>query len=230
MASASDSHWDLGHPPAARPASPAWERLRQPSPAAPRPAVPAGRPPTPPAPPAAASLDVDPDVEVEAIEVHLRRAAPWKRAASWAVDGLLLGLLGALLISLVARMGGLSAESAGPTSRQTGLDWLLDAASNHLGLVFPTLVVLAAASFVHATLGHALMGATLGKRLLGLQVVGRDGRRPTLGRSAVRSGLSLLSFLLLGLGCLLALFTVSGRALHDYLAGTYVVERDRTVP
>jgi len=167
---------------------------------------------------------------VEEIEVHLRRATPWKRAASWAVDGLLLGLLGALLFYLVASMSGLSVAGAGPSARQTGLDWLVDAAASHQGLVLPTLVVLAAASFVHATLGHALMGATLGKRILGLRVVGRDGRRPTLGRSAVRAALSLLSFLLLGLGCLLALFTVSGRALHDFLAGTYVVERDRTLP
>jgi resuscitation-promoting factor RpfA len=166
---------------------------------------------------------------VEEIEIHLRRAAPWKRAASWVVDGLLLGLIGALLFSLVASMSGLSATGAGPSARQTGLDWLIDGATRHQGLVLPTLAVLAAASFVHATLGHALMGATLGKRLLGLRVVGRDGRRPTLGRSAVRAALALLSFLLLGLGCLLALFTVSGRALHDFLAGTYVVERDRTL-
>jgi uncharacterized RDD family membrane protein YckC len=180
--------------------------------------------------PAAAPLDVDPDVSVEEIEIHLRRAAPWKRATSWAVDGLPLGLLGALLFHLVASMSGLSAAGGGPTARQTGLDWVLDAAARHQGLVLPTLAVLAAASFVHATLGHALMGATLGKRLLGLRVVARDGRRPTLGRSAIRAALSLLSFLLLGLGCLLALFTVSGRALHDFLAGTYVVESDRTLP
>lgn len=167
---------------------------------------------------------------MEEIEVHLRRATPWKRATSWVVDGLLLGLLGAFLFHLVASMSGLSVASAGPDARQTGLDWLVDTAASHQGLVLPTLAVLAAASFVHATLGHALMGATLGKRLLGLRVVGRDGRRPSLGRSAVRAALALLSFLLLGLGCLLALFTISGRALHDFLAGTYVVERDRTLP
>jgi uncharacterized RDD family membrane protein YckC len=35
----------------------------------------------------------------------------------------------------------------------------------------------------------------------------------------------ILSAALLGLGFLLALFSRSGRALHDWIAGTYVVER-----
>jgi uncharacterized RDD family membrane protein YckC len=83
---------------------------------------------------------------------------------------------------------------------------------------------------VYATLAHALAGATLGKRLLGLAVVGPDGRRPSLGRSAARAGLAILSATLLGLGLLLALFTRSGRALHDLAARTWVVDARSRLP
>ena len=76
---------------------------------------------------------------------------------------------------------------------------------------------------VYATLAHALAGATLGKRLLRLRVVGPDGARPTLARSAARSALAVVSAAALGLGFLLALFAPRGRALHDLVARTWVV-------
>jgi uncharacterized RDD family membrane protein YckC len=84
--------------------------------------------------------------------------------------------------------------------------------------------VVALALAVYATLSHALAGATLGKRLLGIRVVGPDGRRPSPGRSAVRSGVAAISLALLGLGFLVALFSRTGRALHDVASGTWVVK------
>ncbi len=158
-------------------------------------------------------------MEVETIEVHFRRARSWKRAAAWIADGLVLAVFGAVLLWMVLAVGGPRSKVGGE-----GLEWVLDVLTLEVRLVLSLLAVLMVAAFVHATLGHALMGATLGKRLLGLRVVSRDGRPLGLSRSAVRAALGLLSFLLLGLGCLLALFTRSGRGLHDFLAGTYVVE------
>jgi uncharacterized RDD family membrane protein YckC len=157
-------------------------------------------------------------VEVEAIEVHFRRAPPWKRAAAWLADGSILAVFGVALLWLVLAAGG----PRPPVG--DGLDSILDAAAGEARLVLSLFAVLLVAAFVHGTLGHGLMGATLGKRLLGLRVVTREGRPLSLSRSAARAALAILSFLLLGLGCLLALFTRSGRALHDFLAGSYVVE------
>ena len=188
----------------------------------PRPAIAAVPPPSPPAPPATAraapSPGLDPDVEVEAIEVHLRRAAPWRRLASWAVDGVLLGLVAAPVLWLVL-------AAAGPAAGPGGIDGLLALAARLGRLLVPTLAFVALAAGVYSGLSVALMGATPGKRLLGLAVVAADGHRPSPRRAAARAALSLLSFALLGLGALLALFTRSGRALHDFLAGTFVVER-----
>jgi uncharacterized RDD family membrane protein YckC len=91
-------------------------------------------------------------------------------------------------------------------------------------LLAPLAAVAALASFTYQTLAHWLAGATLGKRLLGLQVLGPDGARPGLGRSALRAAVAVLGVAALGAGPLLALFTRSGRALHDLVADTAVVE------
>lgn len=158
---------------------------------------------------------------VEQIEVHLRRARPWRRLGSWAVDGLVLGAIAAPLLALIVGAAGLP----GDYRPRADLDGLVEAATRLGRLLVPALVFLALAAGVYSALGTALMGATPGKRLLGLRVVGGDGRRPSPGRAAARAALILLSIALAGLGCLLALFAPSGRGLHDFLAGTYVVER-----
>jgi uncharacterized RDD family membrane protein YckC len=113
--------------------------------------------------------------------------------------------------------------TAGVPGPATGLD-LLDFVARERVIVVSVAAAAAVALAVYATLAHALAGATLGKRLLGLRVVGPDGARPTLARSAARSALALASAAALGLGFLLALFTASGRALHDLLARTWVVD------
>ena len=90
------------------------------------------------------------------------------------------------------------------------------------------LVVVGLASFTYQALAHWLLGATLGKRLLRLRVVGPDGQRPGPGRSALRAAAAVMGTTLLGAGPLLALFTQSGRALHDLVAGTAVVDASLT--
>lgn len=155
-------------------------------------------------------------VAVRPAEVHLRRPATWRRAGAWAIDaGPLVAGVVYLGVSLLAPTG---------SGVAAGLDGLLDLLAREKDVVLSLVALLALALAVYATLAHALAGATLGKWILGLRVVGPGGRRPSLARSAVRSGLAAASFALLGLGFLLALFTRSGRALHDLLARTWVVE------
>lgn len=128
----------------------------------------------------------------------LRRGGSGRRVLAWLVDGVPFALAAAGLIA-----------------------WL---GADDLRLVAQLLAVVGLASFTYQTLALGLLGATLGKRLLGLRVVGPDGQRPGPGRSALRAGLAVVGVALLGIGPLLALFTLSGRALHDLAAGTAVVE------
>jgi uncharacterized RDD family membrane protein YckC len=70
-------------------------------------------------------------------------------------------------------------------------------------------------------------GATPGKRLLGLAVEGEQGAGPVgASRAALRLLGYLLSAVLFGIGFLMAAF--GGLALHDRIAGTRVVRRERS--
>jgi len=76
----------------------------------------------------------------------------------------------------------------------------------------------------------ALLGRSLGKMLTGLQVVNRDGSIPYHRTILFRQTIGLLvSAVTLGLGCLLSLFNAKGLALHDFMAGTIVVQGRRRI-
>jgi uncharacterized RDD family membrane protein YckC len=180
--------------------------------------APALRPPPPPPERAAPGSDGVPEVEVEALEIHLTRAPTWRRVVAGLLDGAPFAAAGALLARALV-----GAASAGLPAPATGLDGLLDLVARERVIVLSVAAAVALALGVYATLTHALAGATVGKWACGLRVVGPDGARPGLLRSAVRTALAGLSVGLLGLGLVLALFTRSGRALHDLLARTWVV-------
>lgn len=212
------SHWDLGAalgiaPRDAEPLPPP-----PPAPMAPRDDAARGEdePAAPPSIPAPPRPDL-PGSAREVLEIRLRRPETWRRAAAAAVDvAPFVGVGGGLLSSMLSE--------AGLTAPVTGLDTLLDLLARERVLVLLVAAAVTIVVGVYATLAHALAGATAGKWLFGLALVGPDGRRPSLGRSAARAGLAILSAALLGLGLLLALFTRSGRGLHDYAARTWVVD------
>jgi uncharacterized RDD family membrane protein YckC len=145
-------------------------------------------------------------MEVGTVEVPRVRAPAWRRAASWCLDGLLVGaFVGALLLPVLGPLlgpGGLRAAR---------------------GVAVPALLAVALFAFAYEWLGTALAGATPGLLAAGLRVVGPDGRRPAPGRAAVRSALAIVAAVPLGAGLLLALFTRTGQGAHDLLARTFVV-------
>jgi len=67
-------------------------------------------------------------------------------------------------------------------------------------------------------------GQSVGKMLVGIRIVRRDGTRAHAAQILLRNTLGyLLTVITLGLGFLIAAITPSGRALHDYVAGTIVI-------
>jgi uncharacterized RDD family membrane protein YckC len=156
--------------------------------------------------------------EQPVLEVRRRRAAPWRRVVAWGVD---LALMGATVLLLLLPVMG-RADLPGDAS----FDAIVEALTRRNSVLVPALLLAAVIAFAYQWLGTALSGATPGKWVTGLRVVGPDGQRPSPGRSAVRSLLVVPSFVLLGLGGLLSLFTRSGRSLHDFLAGTWVVRAE----
>lgn len=65
--------------------------------------------------------------------------------------------------------------------------------------------------------------ASPGKRVLGIRIVDRNGRRIGPWRSLARQGMKLAEVVSTGLGYLLAAMTGRRQAFHDVVAGTYVV-------
>lgn len=73
-------------------------------------------------------------------------------------------------------------------------------------------------------------GRTLGKFVTGLSVVSTDGSNPTFVSAIIRHLVGYpLTLLTGGLGFAFAAFNANGRALHDLLAGTIVVQASRRI-
>lgn len=93
-------------------------------------------------------------------------------------------------------------------------------AANHLAPGLGGLMIW----FLYApVLESSAVRGTLGKFLMGIQVVDLQGQQLNLQTATLRSLLKLVSFAILFLGFILALFTERKQALHDLIMGTQVV-------
>ena len=135
-------------------------------------------------------------------------SGPLSRLAAYAIDlGVIFGIytLIAAGVTFVARVL-FNAEISDPL--RTGI-WAAAA--------------FAVWSFVYDWIGPALTGRTVGKRIVGVRIVQRDGS-PLRGRQAFgRALLRPVSLLVFGLGLVGIIWSKERRALHDAGAGTAVV-------
>lgn len=121
----------------------------------------------------------------------------------------------------------LGAFAYGPSRVQPfldrGVDYVFDGllVRQQLGLLLFALAM--CLSFTYLSLSHALLGATVGKRLFGLRVIDSDGRLPGMKVSSWRAVGSFVSLLPACAGFALALFDSRLLTLHDRLVGTRVV-------
>ncbi len=78
--------------------------------------------------------------------------------------------------------------------------------------------------FFYFTISTWKYGKTMGKHLIGIKVIDRNGKIPDLSTSLKREVFGkILSGLLLGIGFLIVIFDKEKQALHDKIASTYVV-------
>ncbi len=141
-----------------------------------------------------------------------RKAGFWLRGVAFLVDaalGALLAAGGAMLVDLAVQIGGMISSAP-----EAGLEWLNATATSLL--VF--LIVLC-----YFTLFVGAQGQTPGKMLLGLRIIRTTGEDVGYGRALVRWIGQCFSLLPLGFGFLMVAFSRRKQALHDKLAGTYVL-------
>src|SRR5262245_9544924 len=140
---------------------------------------------------------------------------------------LLAALVDAVLVLVVA--SGVTAAAAAvlgvplPRPKELGPDLLLAGILDRNPMAVGAAgLFLGVGALYHIYLG-GIAGQTIGKRLFGLRIISTRGRTPGPLGGIVRFLALLLSILPAGLGWIWCLFDRERRALHDHLAGTYVV-------
>lgn len=113
---------------------------------------------------------------------------------------------------------------------QAGVFFLLGLAlGNVLGKDNPLLVLLMGIVVLGIIVGYyvfyqAKTGQTLGKKVLSLKVVNETGQTPGAGKFFLREIIGKLLSSILMIGYLIAIFDKRKQALHDKIAGTFVIK------
>lgn len=144
----------------------------------------------------------------------------WKRTAALLIDSMVVGFVYYMALIAAVVVLGIGAAAAG--SRQgSGLG---DVATFGIGMLVYLLYPLVSALY-YAGFESSTRQATLGKMAVGIKVTALDGRRLSLGNALGRWTATLLNYLTLMIGFLMAAFTERKQGLHDLAAGTRVVDR-----
>lgn len=158
-----------------------------------------------------------------------RAAAPtfyvagfWRRLAGGLVDLAILAPVVFLLTWLAAVVTGIQL----PPANHRGLDFWLDMILAREPALIAGIGLALAIAVIYVFLFQATAGRTVGMRVLGMEVIDVFGEPPSIARVAARTAGYLAGAATLGLGFFWIGFDSEKRALHDWLAGTYVVLAD----
>ena len=126
-------------------------------------------------------------------------ASVWKRLAAYLIDTLLLSIIG-------------------------GIAWLLDLVSNLDDLLAFSPILLLFSWLYFAIMESSPLQATLGKKMLGLEVCNLEGEQISFLTATIRYFSKILSTLVLYAGYIMAFFTEKHQGLHDMIAKTVVID------
>ncbi len=146
--------------------------------------------------------------EEQPVELDVKYAGFWLRVLAYLIDNLILG--GFLAVTLTVFRFAFALQGQGQEGAVVFLYYLMG-----LPAVFLYFVLLESSE----------MQATIGKRIVGIKVVDLNGERIAFGQASVRFLAKALSNLTLGIGYLFVAFTRKKQALHDAVAGCFVVKR-----
>src|SRR4051794_37333877 len=110
-----------------------------------------------------------------------------------------------------------------PTSREVGPDLLVAGILDRNPMAVGAVGLFVGMTGLYQLYFGGISGQTLGMRLMGIRLISQRGTAPGPGRGLLRLLALAPSVLPAGLGWLWALFDREHRALHDHLAGTYVI-------
>jgi len=133
----------------------------------------------------------------------------WRRFLALLIDGIILGVVGGILASVL----GLGSGSTGGGSVRFNFDTGGTLLNIVLDLIYFTLMI------------GLVNGKTLGGMILGIRVVPADGGGSvSIGKALIRTVVAYVSGFVLVLGYLWMLWDRNKQTWHDKAAGTYVVK------
>ena len=144
----------------------------------------------------------------------------WKRAVAFVIDGILVAIPPAIICVPLMMWQGVKLSQATE-----------DTAAGTLAVMVAIYILWQVLGTISYWLYFALLEsgakqATFGKRIMGIKVIGKDGGRIGFGRATGRTFAKILSYVTVYIGYVMAGLTNRKRALHDYIAETYVVRAD----
>ncbi len=174
--------------------------------------------------------DTEPDTDPELAPIHATprpaavggyAVAPLRaRAFAGAIDGALT--LGIVTVNAVLAAWSFGFARLQPAASH-GVDFIADSLLPNRWFVFGALLATTALLFAYQWLCVAFAGRTAGQRLYELRTVDRAGKPLTPLASATRALALSVSIGTLGLGLVLMLIDRRRQALHDLIAGSFVV-------
>lgn len=147
------------------------------------------------------------------IELEFTSAPFAKRLLAWVIDFIIL-LVYSVIVKMSLQSG--ASPSTGNLSAQYNLSFLM-------------LILYTPALLYHLVCELYLNGQSVGKRIMGLQVISEDGKRPATYQYLLRWLLRMVDMgLTLGFAAFMfSVTTRKGQRLGDMAAGTLVIDRKR---
>ncbi|WP_052714137.1 RDD family protein [Paenibacillus dauci] len=147
----------------------------------------------------------------------------WKRFLATCIDSFILLLVAGIMIGFVVLMLNLNGDMNTGYANEP-----MSTGKSVFVALFPFLLLLLELVFpwlYYSMFEHSKYHATPGKMVLGIVAVDQQYRPLSFGRASGRYWAQLLNGFTLNIGFMVAGWTTHKQALHDLVAGTYVVNK-----
>jgi uncharacterized RDD family membrane protein YckC len=145
----------------------------------------------------------------------------WRRFAAAIVDLAIVIPVSLIITLIVSKLGGVHLPPS--NLRLLDVDLWIDLVLATDPALLMGFVLFTAIGLTYLLVFHIILGRTLGMRLFKVRVIDVYGDRPSPARCAARVAGYLAGVATLFLGFLWMGFDSEKRALHDWIAGTYVI-------
>lgn len=174
---------------------------------------------------------IDYNIQQQAFIRHEDYAGFWWRFLAYIIDSIILGIAGSIL-NFILGAAGVRQMEVDPREMErvmSGGEWSFP---DIYGITWTDFTITQGVGLLLGWLYFSLMEsserqATLGKMALGITVTDMEGRRISFARATGRYFAKFISALTLLIGYIMAGFTEKKQALHDIIAGTLVLKRQR---